>query len=261
MNKVSIIVPTFNQAKYLGTCLDSIWFQDYPDIEIIVVADPSFDHTSEVLAEFTRAVQEEKTSYAYHLEQDGTIARKEHLRYQQEGRELVIIENETRLGHTASYNKGFKTATGTYCTYVASDDICHPQMLKKLSKPLEDGLADFVYSDMFIVDDNMRILREFRLPDYSFKNVFCDWYFLGVSKLYLRDLHEKFGYFNENYLANDHECYLRFALGGTRFRHIPEVLYSVRSHDQRKSDVHHPENRKRLFNESAELVKQARAKL
>jgi hypothetical protein len=112
---------------------------------------------------------------------------------------------------------------------------------------------------MFVVDDAMRILREFRLPDYSFEASFCDWYLCGVSKLYRRSLHERFGYYDNDYTANDHECFLRFAMNGARFKHVPKTLYSVRSHDQRGRDVHSGESWIKLLAESSELVRRARA--
>jgi len=252
--KISVVVPTYNQAEYLGACLDSIWFQDYPNIEIVVVADPSPDETSQVLAAFSRGVSEDLVSFASKAEEDGSVSRTEHKRYCSDGRELVIVENEKRLGHTASYNLGFELATGEYATYIASDDLCHPQMLSTMAVPLDADEADFVYSDMFVVDDAMRILREFRLPEYSFERSFCDWYLCGVSKLYRRSLHEEHGYFDEKYTANDHECYLRFAMKGARFKHISKVLYSVRSHDQRSVDVHSSASMDKLFDESRHLV-------
>jgi glycosyltransferase involved in cell wall biosynthesis len=255
---ISVIVPTYNQAQYLGACLDSIWFQDYPSIEIIVVADPAPDNTEDVLREFVRAVQEDRVSYASCLEPDGNVNRTEHPRYRQEGRTLVLQQNEKRLGHTPSYNIGFVMATGEYVTYVASDDICHPQMLSTLAEPLRRDVADFVYSDMFIVDDAMRILREFKLPDYSFATSFCDWYLCGVSKLYRRELHERFGFFDETYTANDHECYLRFAMNGARFMHLGKTLYSVRSHEGRENEVHAAASWKKLMAESSRLVEKAR---
>jgi glycosyltransferase involved in cell wall biosynthesis len=255
---ISVIVPTYNQAEYLWACLDSIWFQDYGNIEIIVVADPSPDNTSEVLARFRQAVENDRVSHAAKLEPDGSVSRVEYPRYRREGRKLVIVENETRLGHTPSYNKGFELACGEYCTYIASDDICHPQMLSAMAPILDRDEADFVYSDMFVVDDDMRILREFRLPSYSFEACFCDWYLCGVSKLYRRSLHEQFGFYDDGYTANDHECFLRFAMNGARFVHMPKVLYSVRSHDQRGHDVHGKESWKKLMNESSALVQMAR---
>jgi glycosyltransferase involved in cell wall biosynthesis len=257
--KVSIIVPTYNQSQYLPACLDSIFFQDYPNLEIIVVNDGSTDKTREFLSDFRLAVSSEQVSYAsYFDDSNQVLCRTEHKRFRESGRELKIFHHEKNIGSTPTYNHGFQQATGTYCTYVASDDMCHPSMISTLVEALEDDIADFVYSDMFIVDDANRILREFRLPDYSFKACFEDWYLCGVSKLYRRSLHETFGYYNEQYLANDHELYLRFAMNGVRFKHIPKVLYSVRSHERRDVDVHSPSNWSRLIKESIELVGIAR---
>ncbi len=260
--KVSIVIPTFNQSQYLWACLDSVYFQDYPNLEIVVVNDASTDNTRQVLDKFAYAVNHEMTSFASNFnEESGEIERTQHTRYPRQGRELLILHNERNMGSTWTYNRGFRTCTGDYGTYVASDDLCHPAMISTMASVLDSDLADFVYSDMFIIDDNGCILRRFSLPDYSFEASFCRWYLCGVSKLYRTKLHPMYGYFDESYLANDHECYLRFAMNGVRFHHIPKVLYSVRSHDQRPVDVHAPSNWNRLLEASCSLVRKARDSL
>jgi glycosyltransferase involved in cell wall biosynthesis len=257
--KVSVVVPTYNQARYLPACLDSILFQDYPDLEVVVVCDPSPDGTDQVLEAYLRDVAKDTVSYACHYDEaSGEIRRMYHPRYPQAGRELKVIRNPERLGQARSYNQGFRACTGELCTYVASDDICHPAMISSLAEPIIRGEADFAYSDMFVVDDAGRILREFKLPDYSFESCFLDWFLLGVSKLYRLDLHRRFGYFNESFVAGDHECYLRFAMNGAAFRRVPRVLYSVRSHEGRNTDAHGPDNWARLLDDSRNLVRQAR---
>ena len=257
---ISVIVPTYNQAAYLGPCLDSIWFQDAPNLEIIVVNDCSTDHTRQVLEEFEASVAGEKVSYAARYDEDADeIIRCEHPRYPAQGRRLVVLHNERNMGSTRTYNRGFQAATGDYCTYIASDDLCHPLMLSTLAAPLDADEADFAYSDMFVFDDQGRILREFQLPDYDFSASFCDWYLCGVSKLYRRALHESFGWYNNDFLANDHELYLRFALGGVRFRHVRKTLYSVRTHANREVNVHSSSSWAKLLEESKSLVRKARA--
>ena len=52
MKKVSIIVPVYNAAEYVGKCLESIALQDYKNIEIIVVEDGSDDESPEVCQEY-----------------------------------------------------------------------------------------------------------------------------------------------------------------------------------------------------------------
>lgn len=262
MNKknplVSVVVPTYNQGKYLEACLDSIMFQDYPNIEIIVVADPSDDYTFEVLDSYKEKVIKEKVDFVCgYKAETSTIVRCQEFRYPQTGRDLIFIKNKQRLGHGKSYNLGFQIARGEFCTYVASDDILLPNMISTLASVLIKEDVDFVYSDMFIVDDNLHILRHFKLPDYNFEECFCKWYFCGVSKLYKLELHKKYGYFNENYIANDYECYLRFAINGAKFKHVDKVLYLVRTHKNRKSNIHSLQNEQRCLNESIELSKLA----
>lgn len=257
---ISLIVPTYNQVQYLGACLDSIWFQEYPSLEIIVVDDCSTDGTAEFLQEYSRKVEVEIVSYAScYDEKTDTVLRTEHPRWKQDGRSLILLRNERNMGSTWTYNRGFQAASGEFITYIASDDVCHPRMVAELARPLVEDRADFVYSDMFVIDDSGRILRRFSLPDYDFVRCFGDWYLCGVSKLYRRSLIDRFGLMNTGYLANDHEQYLRFALGGVRFMHLPTVLYSVRSHDQRCVGVHSSENWRKLMEESKSLVRMARA--
>lgn len=156
-------------------------------------------------------------------------------------------------------NMGFRTCTGVYCTYIASDDICYPTMLSELASALEKSGADFAYGDMFIVDDTGNILRKFELPDYSFKQCFQNWYLCGVARLYRKELHQKFGFYDESLLAHDVELYLRFAINGAKFEHVPRVLMAVRDHGpERLIDIHSPTNWSRLIEECKEQVRKAR---
>nr|WP_321397780.1 glycosyltransferase [uncultured Desulfobacter sp.] len=256
---VSIIVPTFNQASYLRACLDSIWFQDYPEIEIILVNDGATDETDEVIDCFMRDLESAQVSYASEYDQElNQIRRVYHSRYPANGRIMHIMNHDTNRGLATALNTGFKACTGEVCTYVPSDNICLPTMVSELVKPLCDG-ADFSYADMFIVDDNMNINRKFELPDYSFKRCFGDWYLCGVAKMYRRNLHDKFGYYEEGLLAHDHELFQRFAVGGARFVHVATPLMYVRAHDNdREVDIHSPTNWNRLLEESKQIVIKAR---
>lgn len=259
MHTISIVVPSYNHAGYVEACLDSIYFQDYPDIEMIIVDDRSTDGSADIISGWIGNVGAEEVSFAsYYDEASGAIERTVHRRYEKPGRKIVFETNTTNLGSTKTYNRGFRLATGDFCSFIASDDIVHPHMLSTLSGPLINDEADFVYADMFIIDDNQRILREFRLPDYSFKRSFCDWYLCGVATLYRRSLHERFGYYDETSAADDHECYLRFAMNGARFLHVPKTLYSVRSHDRRQVGLHEAGRFEMLLEESRRLTLKAR---
>ncbi len=257
---VSIVAPNFNHTPYVGACLDSIMFQDYPNIELIIIDDASTDNSDKIIQQFLENVSSEKASNAsYYNPESDCIERTHHFRYPQQGRKIVYLKNEHNLGSTATYNRGFQAATGDFCTFVATDDLCHPHFISTLADALLYSEVDFAYADMFIIDDNHRILREFKLPDYSFNACFENWYLCGVATLYRRELHERFGWYDETALADDHECYMRFALGGARFIHVSKTLYSVRSHATRQQGLHYPERFNALLDHSKELTLQARA--
>ena len=260
MHRISVIVATYNQSCYLPITLDSIWFQDCRDIEIIVINDGSTDATRDVLEAYVRAVALDRVSYACNYDEDtDTIERYEHLRYPPEGRELRIIHHTENKGLGAALNTGFQAATGEYCTFIASDDMFFPTAMSDLAAALEENNADFAYADLHIVDDAGRILRRFSFPDYSFRNSFCSWYLCGICKLYRRELHDRVGYYDEEIKPQDHEMFLRFAMHGARFVHVPKVLANLRIHDdQRQVDNHLPANWNKLYEESAALVMKAR---
>lgn len=259
MEKVSIVVATFNQAAYLPVCLDSIYFQDHPDIEIVVVNDGSTDDTARVLDDYQKAVATEETSYAARYdEQSGTVLRNRHSRYPRHGRTLRVIHQEN-LGLSQALNAGTRAASGEFVTFIASDDMLLPSMVSTLLAAIKDTSADFAYADMHIVDDAGRILRRFALPDYSFQASFCDWYLCGICKLYRKRLHDVSGYFDPACVSQDHDMYLRFAMDGARFVHVPRVLANVRIHDRdRKVDNHSPEKESRQIADSIRLALKAR---
>ncbi len=261
--KVSVVVPTYNQAHYLASCLDSLWFQDHDDLEIIVVNDGSTDNTAQVLEDSLRRLETDQASYAsYYDPAADVLERVRHRRYPATGRAITVLTHPANQGLAAALNTGFKAATGEACTYVPSDDWCMPQMLSELAHALEQGPADFAYADMLIVNDVFQVVRRFDLPDYSFRRCFADWYLCGDAKLYRRELHERHGYYDEALLAHDHDLFLRFALGGARFTHVSRALFAKRDHaGGREVEIHAPANWQRLINESKRLVLAAREHL
>ena len=259
MKKISIIIATYNQARFLPICMDAVCFQDWPVIELIVVNDGSTDRTREVLDAYKGSVSERVSHACNYNGQTRQVERCEHRRYPLEGRDLHIIHQPENKGLGAALNTGFRAATGDYCTFIASDDMFLPSAMSELVAALEENNADFAYADMHIVDDAGRILRRFSLPDYSFENAFCKWYLCGVCKLYRRELHDMAGYYDENIKPQDHEMFLRFAMNGAKFIHLPKVLANVRIHDKERHVYNHSSaNWDRLYGESAELVLKAR---
>ena len=256
---VSIVIPTFKQGQYLPACVDHCLFQTYTNLEIIIVDGGSSDGTQEYLAALPTVIAKTTLSPVTEMSASGEIIRTELQTYPQ-NRHINIITFPGDIGTTRTYNEGLKQASGQYCTYIVGDDLPHPHMIEEMVVSLKTTGADFVYSDMNLIDDEGRIVRQMRLPDYDFEKCFAQWFHLGVSKLYRRDLHERVGLMDENYRsANDYNHYLRFAMAGCRFYHLPKVLYSVRYHgENRKTGQHTPARYRNLLEESKNCASRAR---
>lgn len=256
---VTIVIPTFNQARYLPACVDHCLFQSYPDLEIIIVDGGSNDGTKEYLAGLKNKIASQQMEPVSHLAENDEIIRTP-VRVYPQNRKLEIITFAKDIGATRTYNEGLGKATGKYCTYVVGDDLPHPHMIEEMAHILENHDTDFVYSDMNLVDDSGCIVRQMRQPYYDFRRCLADWFHLGVSKLYRTELHEKVGLMDEGYTAaNDYDHYLRFAMAGCRFYHLPRVLYSIRWHGpERKTGQHSPSRYEILLEESRQCAGRAR---
>ena len=265
---VSVVVPSFNQAHYLPMALDSVMFQDYPEIELIICSHGSTDATRATVEAWLDAVRSEQVSFLDRLDEGGgeggtdALPRCYEPRYPQNRRILTFVEDEN-IGGSESYNAGFRAASGTYCTYLVGDDLLPPNAVRELVDALETDGADVAYSDMFVVDDAGRILQHLKKPDYSFADCLARWYHLGVGRLYRRELHERCGYYDPAFKnANDYDMFLRFAMAGARFVHVPRVLYLTRKHGQQgggEPAAWRPGGYDNLMRESIACAKRARA--
>jgi glycosyltransferase involved in cell wall biosynthesis len=263
MEKVSIVIPTYNQAPYFQACFDSCYFQTYSNIEIIVVDGGSTDETKTYLSALKERIASNSTEPVLYMDYNGSIIRKKCLTYHEDthtqfpSREVKIISFKTNIGRTETYNAGFREASGAYCTYIVGDDYAHPHMIEALVGALEQTRADVAYSDFNIVNRDGSIVRLVRKPDYSFENCFAKWFHLGVSRLHRTIWHQKIGLMDEKFqVANDYEFYLRMAKAGAVFHHVGKVLYSVRFHGFETN----MEESKRLVHEAQKILAERKSK-
>lgn len=116
----SIIIPSFNQGKFLRQTIESILDQSYPSVEIIVVDGGSTDESVEVLRSFGNKIR---------------------------------WQSEPDRGQTHAINKGIAQASGDILAYLNSDDYYLPGTLQKVVTAFETNTAaNWLTGDYEIVD-------------------------------------------------------------------------------------------------------------
>lgn len=103
---VSVIVPAYNSAAYIGRALDSALCQSVP-LEVIVIDDGSKDGLDDVMVPYTRDAR---------------------VRY---------VKNSRNMGVAATRNRGVSMARGAYVAFLDADDIWAPGKLEKQLALLE----------------------------------------------------------------------------------------------------------------------------
>ena len=101
--RISIVTPSYNQARYIGLSIESVMAQAYPDVEHIVIDGGSADGTLEVLARYP------------------------HLR----------VVSERDRGHADAVNKGFRLASGRIWAFLNSDDTLVPGALRRVAEEID----------------------------------------------------------------------------------------------------------------------------
>lgn len=114
MAKISIIVPIYNEEKYLENCVKSVMKQTLDDIEIICVDDGSTDASVQQMDQF--ALEDSR----------------------------IKVIHKPNSGYGNSMNRGLAAATGDYIGIVESDDYIVPEMYEKLYALTENGTVDVV---------------------------------------------------------------------------------------------------------------------
>jgi glycosyltransferase involved in cell wall biosynthesis len=110
-SKVSMVMPCYNKAEYIGEMFDSILAQEWDNIELILVNDGSTDGTREIIAAYEP-------------------------RFRGRGYDVIIIDQENQ-GVAAAVHNGLKHIGGRYVCMPDCDDLLHKEYTKVLATALD----------------------------------------------------------------------------------------------------------------------------
>ena len=125
MAEVSVIIPTYNYAHFIGEALESVRAQTYRNLEIIVVDDGSTDKTAEVVARFPEA------RYIYQTNEGIASARNAGMRASA-GQYLVFLDADDRLLPKALETGINSLKEHPECAFVSG----HQEMISSENQPL-----------------------------------------------------------------------------------------------------------------------------
>ena len=216
--KVSVCLPSYNYARFLGEAIASVLAQTYQDFELIIVDDASSDGSEEIIHRFP-------------------------------DQRVRFFRHEANLGPVRTWNRCLSLARGEYLCFLCADDLFRPRKLEVQSALLErNPQACLVHSDGFAIDAAGKRMALFRarfpgaLQSHlaeshvskgreEFKRLLAGYNYIHLSSaMFRRRCWEEVGGFDERFpYAADWDFWLRLALVGD-VAYTPELLFSVRWH-------------------------------
>jgi glycosyltransferase involved in cell wall biosynthesis len=194
---VSIVMPTYNRARYLAGAVDHCLRQTYALLELIVVDDGSTDATPDILAGCGDP-------------------------------RVTVLRHRRNRGLPEALNTGFRRARGAYLTWSSDDDRFLPHAVERLVAFLESHPeVGLVYADYRVIDAEGTVVTDVTVePPPALATHNC----VGFCRLYRRAAYEAVGEYDPaQRLAEDYDYWLRVA---QRFPIgvLHETLYLRRQH-------------------------------
>ncbi len=196
MSKVSVIMPCYNDGKYIREAIESVKQQSYKDWELIIIDDGSDDEETKKIIE---SIEDEQ----------------------------IIVLHTEHLRPAGARNYGIQHASGKYILPVDSDDKIDCTYMQKAVEIIEQnpkiGVV-YCYADLFGEQHG-----RWELPNYCFEKMLLD-NIVFVTALFYKDDWEKVGGFSTTMAAGmeDYDFWLSIMGLGREIYQIPEVLFHYR---------------------------------
>jgi glycosyltransferase involved in cell wall biosynthesis len=200
--RVSVIIPAYNQARYLKQSLDSALMQEGVSLEVIVIDDGSQDETPQLLKEY-------------------------------EGRISAI--HQKNQGVAQARNSGLEIAQGEFIAFLDADDHWLPGHLRNALEVLShEPDVGLVYSDARVIDEAGRFEKFRNSPRTASLASLVLGNFITTSSVVLRrECLEQCGTFDPafRYASEDWDLWMRIA-ASYQLRHTGTALVEYRRHSQ-----------------------------
>lgn len=202
---VSIVTPSYNQAAYLEQAMQSVFAQNYANIEYIVVDGASTDDSRRII--------------------------------QKHARRLAWWVSETDHGQTDAINKGFARSTGKYLAWLNADDVLYPEAVAEAVAYLETHpQTGLVYGDADYIDAGGRVLGRFPAAQTDYARLRRGYVHIPQQAAFWRaDLWRQVGPLDPTFVfAMDYDLWVRLARI-SRIQYLPRLWAQFRLHADSKT--------------------------
>jgi len=193
---VTIVTPSFNQARFLEATIQSVLTQNYPNLEYIIVDGGSSDGSVEVIERYADR--------------------------------LAWWVSEPDAGQTEAINKGFAHATGEILAWLNSDDTYEPGAVAQAAAFLAANLqVGLVYGDANFIDAEGRVIGRFAARQTDLKRLRRGGVYIPQQAAFWRaDLWRQVGPLDPSfYFAMDYDLWVRLARV-SELRYLPGHLWA-----------------------------------
>lgn len=135
---ISVVMATYNGARFLQAQLDSLARQTCLPLELVVTDDGSTDATLEIMATFA-------TTAPFPVR---------------------VVRNDSRLGYGRNFLKAASLAMGSHIAFCDQDDVWLPNKLQRVASAIVTHRADLVVHSGYVVDAELSELGA-RYPDFE----------------------------------------------------------------------------------------------
>jgi len=202
---VSIVTPSFNQARYLEATIRSVLSQDYARIEYMIVDGGSSDGTVDILKKY--------------------------------GGKLAWWVSEKDKGQTDAINKGFARAKGEVLAWLNSDDTYEPGAVSAAVRYLQEHpKVGMVYGDCNFINETGRVIGKFSSAQTSYRLLRQGYSHIPQQTMFFRaELWKQVGPLDRSfYFAMDYDLWTRIA-ARSEIKYVPQTWANFRLHTSGKT--------------------------
>lgn len=211
--KVSIIIPTYNDATHIENAIKSILKQSFKDFEIILIDDGSTDNTKDVLDPYIKS-------------------------------NSIVYLYQNNKGQSFAKNRGVSITHGEYIAFLDSDDEWIDKDKLKIQVEFLDNNPEYILvgTNGIIIDENKNKIMDYIVPETDLlirESILLKNPFIQSSVVVRKHYINQIGLFleREYVYAEDYNLWLRLGLLG-KFCNLkyPMTMYMIRERNQSLSN-------------------------